>query len=315
MVISIIVTVYKVKDFLPCCLDSIIAQTFQDWECLLIDDGSPDGSALICDAYALRDHRFKVIHKLNGGVSAARQTGVDIAKGEYVIHVDADDWIEPNYLELLYNKAAIENADMVICDYYEDSAGKSTLVTQQLNCYEHMSVLKDMFAGKIYGCNWNKLVRRSAIHNSNAKFPIGVNHCEDGIFNAQLLLTDIKIVHLGIPLYHYRRGINTYSILATHSSLYEVYVQRNKVLFSILTPVVPQLVDRLKFQLKYLGYAEMRPWREYRDCYSEINDRLEKEPYECSRMKALTIHYTVKYKCLYTLCVILRKIKNRIREF
>lgn len=92
-VISIICPVYNAQKFIKKCLNSIVQQTFKDWELILVDDGSPDDSGVICDEYAATDERIKVIHKKNGGVSSARQSGLEAASGEYVIHVDPDDWI------------------------------------------------------------------------------------------------------------------------------------------------------------------------------------------------------------------------------
>lgn len=101
--ISIIVPVYKAETYLHRCVDSILAQTFTDWELILVDDGSPDQSGKICDEYAKKDQRVKVIHKENGGVSSARQRGLDESVGEYTIHADPDDWVEPEMLDELYN--------------------------------------------------------------------------------------------------------------------------------------------------------------------------------------------------------------------
>ena len=115
-VISIIVAVYKAESCLRRCVDSLLAQTFQDYEILLVDDGSPDRSGEICDEYARKDNRVRVFHKENGGVASARQCGMNNARGEYVIHADPDDWVEPNMLEELYGKAKEENADVLICD-------------------------------------------------------------------------------------------------------------------------------------------------------------------------------------------------------
>lgn len=119
--ISIISPVYNAERYIVKCLDSILVQTFQDWELILVDDGSSDKSGVICDEYAARDSRVIVIHKENGGVGAARQTGLDAVTGEYVIHADPDDWVEPTMLQELYAKAVAEAADVVICDYYVDT--------------------------------------------------------------------------------------------------------------------------------------------------------------------------------------------------
>jgi glycosyltransferase involved in cell wall biosynthesis len=114
-IISIIVPIYKVEKYLPRCLDSILAQTFADFECILVDDCSPDNCGKICDEYGKLDSRFKVIHKeKNEGLPKARKSGLDIAVAEFVTHVDGDDWIEPNALELLYKKQQETNADIVL---------------------------------------------------------------------------------------------------------------------------------------------------------------------------------------------------------
>lgn len=116
--VSIIVPVYKAEKYINRCIDSILAQTYTDWELLLVDDGSPDRSGEICDEYAKKDSRIRVFHKENGGVSSARQMGQDKASGEYTIHADPDDWMEPTMLEELYAKAKEDDADMVLCDFY-----------------------------------------------------------------------------------------------------------------------------------------------------------------------------------------------------
>ena len=93
--VSIIVPIYKVEDYIRECIDSILAQTYPDFELILVDDGSPDSCGRICDDYANRDNRIKVVHKVNGGLTSARNAGLEVAKGEWIMHVDGDDWIEP----------------------------------------------------------------------------------------------------------------------------------------------------------------------------------------------------------------------------
>lgn len=201
--ISIIVPVYKAESPIRKCLDSIISQTFIDWECILVDDGSPDSSGAICDEYAANDCRFRVIHKQNGGVSAARQTGLDAVKGEYVIHADPDDWVEPPMLEDLYAKAKEDDADMVICDFYTDIAGTNRLDKQDITSLYSEDLLNDMFIGNIHGSCCNKLVRKAIIDRCHACFPEGVNYCEDVSFNVQLFQYGVKAIYLNQAYYHY----------------------------------------------------------------------------------------------------------------
>lgn len=200
--VSIICPVYNAEAYLHKCIDSIIAQTLSDWELILVDDGSPDNSGSICESYAVKDSRIKVIHKDNGGVSAARQTGFEAAQGEYIIHVDPDDWIESSMLEDLYTKAKSGSADMVICDFLYDKAGELIYSKQEPSSLDHKVVLSEMFS-KLHGSCCNKLVRNQTCLLYNAKFPEGVNYSEDVCFNVQLLIHDIKIAYVPKAYYHY----------------------------------------------------------------------------------------------------------------
>ena len=115
--VSIIVPVYQVENYIRQCIDSILAQTFTDFELILVDDGSKDQSGQICDAYAGMDERVKVIHKKNGGLSDARNRGMDQAVGNYFMFVDSDDYIAPTMIEYLYQHILNENADIAACNY------------------------------------------------------------------------------------------------------------------------------------------------------------------------------------------------------
>ena len=177
-------------------------QTFQEFEVILIDDGSNDSSGLICDNFAKKDDRFKVYHKENEGVSAARQFGLDRASGEYIIHVDPDDWVEASMLEELYNQARKENADLVICDYYNDCYNKSSYTKQKPD----LSKKDGYFTGLInslYGACWNKLVKKSCFTNYNISFVKGMVVWEDKLLNLKLAVEPIKISYLPKAFYHY----------------------------------------------------------------------------------------------------------------
>ena len=177
MTISIIVAVYKVEACLSRCIDSLLAQTFTDFELLLIDDGSPDSSGMICDVYAERDSRVRAFHKENGGVSSAREYGLCQARGEYIIHADPDDWVEPTMLEVLYNKAQEEAADMVICDFFTNDSTGQSYVRQEPSSLSAHAVIKDLFI-RLHGSCCNKLVRRT-LYGTDVHYPTGINYCED----------------------------------------------------------------------------------------------------------------------------------------
>lgn len=209
--ISIIIPVYNVEEYLPKCLNSILAQTHSNWEAVLINDGSTDNSGIICNEYAQKDNRIKVIHQTNGGVSEARQAGLDNATGDYVIHCDPDDWIEPTMLEELYRKAVEENADMVICDIITHHNNKTEhnrqKIEEGITAKELQTRIIDL---KIHGSCCNKLVKRK--YCKNIRFsPTSITYCEDELFNIKILCVDIKIIYLNKGLYHYVQHKNSNS--------------------------------------------------------------------------------------------------------
>lgn len=211
--ISIIVPVYKAEKYLRNCINSILKQTFAEFEILLIDDGSPDGSGRICDEYALIDDRVKVFHKVNGGVSSARQCGLDNAIGEYIIHIDPDDWVEPNMLTELYQKVVEDTSDMVICDYLVENYNENTIkyIKQEPSRLDHTVVLKELF-GHLHGSCCNKLVKKSCFDKFEVSFPLELSHCEDLYVNVLLLLNKIKIAYMPKAYYHYIIGNNENSL-------------------------------------------------------------------------------------------------------
>lgn len=213
--ISVIVPVYKVEKYIHRCIDSLLAQTFKNFELLLIDDGSPDNSGKICDEYARIDSRVRVFHKGNGGVSSARQVGLEHAVGDYVIHADPDDWVESEMLQELYNKAISDNADMVICDYYlfDLSTNRKTYVkvSPPLNSEE---LLPKIISGEVHASLWNKLIKRTLFFENKIAFIEGLNMCEDLSVMFKLVYYAKKIAYIPKALYHYiigRVGAYTYN--------------------------------------------------------------------------------------------------------
>ena len=235
--ISVIVPVYKAEAYLHRCVDSLLAQTFQDYEILLVDDGSPDRSGEICDEYAKRDKRIRVFHKENGGVSSARQCGIDNARGEYTIHADPDDWVEPMMLEELYKKAKAENADMVICDFYCDEKGKIVLKRQKPSSLKHEKVLRDFFY-RLHGSSWNKLVRLECLNKYDVKYPVELSYCEDLFVNACLASNDIRVSYLPMAFYHYDQYTNADSLI--RRSLETILLQE-QFLYRLLEKKLPSV--------------------------------------------------------------------------
>jgi len=251
--ISIIVPIYNAEQYLHRSIDSILAQTFTGWELLLIDDGSPDRSGEICDEYAKKDNRVRVIHKENGGVSSARQKGQDEACGEYTIHVDPDDWVEPMMLEELYRKAKDDNADMVICDYYMNEGSHQFYIKQEPTKLDNNVVLYELFQ-QLHGSCCNKLVRR-ACYSGKANFPKGINCCEDLIWCIQVLKCNPKVSYLPKAYYHYilTTTISQSKSISAKRSLQDLRMLRelesllsakHKVLNAMYKRTVPYIMKR-----------------------------------------------------------------------
>lgn len=195
MKLSIIVPVYNVRSFLGECLDSLVNQSLDDYEVILIDDGSSDGSAEIIKDYAERfPEMIRSLRVENGGQGRARNFGIEMAKGDYLGFVDSDDWITPDMYEKLYSTAIKENADVVVCDFLERfSDGRENYLTA--------AAQSDKLAAAGSACN--KLFRSSIVEST--RFPEGLWY-EDFYFSAILLLKSRKTVFLSEPLYIYRRG-------------------------------------------------------------------------------------------------------------
>ena len=205
--LSIIVPVYKVENYLPKCIDSILAQTFTDFELILVDDGSPDDCPALCDATAEKDARVRVIHQKNGGLSAARNAGLDAARGAWIGFVDSDDYIEPEMYEVLYQAVQSTGADLALCDYAEvDEAGKPCPpmhVSLSEGELTGQKLLKRA-SGLMVQLAWNKLYRRAIF--TQLRYPEGKLN-EDLFLIPEVCLQIQKAVVVPKALYYYvQRG-------------------------------------------------------------------------------------------------------------
>lgn len=215
-VISIIVPVYKVEKVLSRCIDSILNQTFTKFELILVDDGSPDTCPKICDEYAIKDSRIKVIHQKNLGVSVARNSGLDIARGDFIGFVDSDDWIEPNTYEIAYNTAIEKQADIVQWDFIFDyETGKSVEKRIGKEGTFDISIDSSFFSGSM--CH--KLISKEIIDSAYIRFPIGLKYAEDRCFGVDCFLTAKKTYHISKFLYHYCINNNSASFSISRDTI------------------------------------------------------------------------------------------------
>ncbi|MBO4654863.1 MAG: glycosyltransferase family 2 protein [Bacteroidales bacterium] len=202
--ISIIVPVYKVEQYLRRCLDSIQNQTFTDWECILIDDGSPDNSGSICDEYAQKDKRFRVIHQENKGVSAARNAGLNVARGEWISFVDSDDYLYPDALKDLFG--AIQPECLVVSGIqFSDGQKKQTYTSHTADVNEYVSKLfQDSDLGYL-GYLFPKLYDASIIKEKNIRFDEAISYNEDRLFVLQYVLNCKNVIFSNGIAYNYNQ--------------------------------------------------------------------------------------------------------------
>lgn len=209
--VSIIIPVYKVEKYIRECLDSIVSQTFTDWECILIDDGSPDKSGEICDEYASKDNRCRVFHIDNGGVSRARNIGIENMKGEWVMFVDSDDAIAPNTLEFCYEKAVADNLDAL---QFSFARNKNDIGRNNGVYTEILSPVQYARTGKMNVCVGGNLLRSNIIIDNHLYFNTDIKLAEDQLFIYQFIAYSKRVIKLGDMLYWYRQNPNS----AIHNS-------------------------------------------------------------------------------------------------
>lgn len=218
--ISIIVPVYNVEENIDSCIKSIINQTYKNLEVLLIDDGSTDSSGMVCDEYAKKDNRIKVIHKTNEGVSATRNLGIKISTGDFIAFIDSDDLLENNYCETLYNVISMTKSDVAVCAYkvlkdknriIYDMTNETNLKQNEIVVYENKDIIKEILKQKtIKNFIWNKLYKKSFL----CEFEQGV-HYEDIMFSINVLEKTNRVAYINKSCYNYCKRSN--SITATIS--------------------------------------------------------------------------------------------------
>lgn len=210
--VSVIVPVYNAEKYLTECVDSILAQTLRDIEVILVDDGATDSSPAICDAYAEKDDRVRVIHKPNGRAASARNAGMKIAQGDYIAFVDSDDWIDPS----MYQKMFATKADVCLCDYIRFK-GKQEFSFTQPNVrdgfYDKEQIRKEIYSHLVMDgieypitiSNWALLIRRRVIEENHLSYREDIHVSEDAPFGSEVLYCADTFAYIkGQCLYHYR---------------------------------------------------------------------------------------------------------------
>lgn len=257
--ISVIIPVYNAKGMLDTCVHSVINQTYRNWELILIDDGSTDGSANDCDNFALQDSRIKVVHKQNGGESSARNRGVEIASGDYITFVDADDFVHPQYLEFLFNAIKAGDYQISACLYeYPDETHPQQFHTQLLQndylklCLSGRELLEGLFfrlkvRGFSFKTAWGKLYKTEVLKGHLYK---DLYISADAEYASRMYQRISSMIIVGCPLYYWYRNPNSlsraiFSYKNIHRMLCYYYAKNN-------IPVEDQKIRALGLKRLYL---------------------------------------------------------------
>lgn len=212
--VSVIIPVYNVENFLKQCLDSVANQTLQDFQVIVVDDGSTDGSGKICDDYAALDSRFIVIHKINGGLASARLAGAEKATGDYIINVDGDDYLEKDMLKSLYDAAITNDCDVAVCTFNrilpDGSIQKAGYKLSGV--YDRQRIKKELVPfivpgtdAEIFSPNvWTKLIRRELYLKNLTYYDKNLSMSEDVVITVANLINAQSLVYVDKPLYNYR---------------------------------------------------------------------------------------------------------------
>ena len=278
--ISIIIPVYKVEKYLEKCIQSVINQTYENLQIILVDDGSPDNCGKICDEYAKKDHRIEVIHKSNGGLSDARNKGLEIAKGEYIGFVDSDDYIEADMYEVLYNLLKQYNADVSICNFYTVSQGKISIKNADngINEYNRIEILKEILLDKnIQSYAWNKLYKKELF--DEIKYPIGKKY-EDIGTTFYLLEKCNKVVVTGKSEYYYINRQDSIVNNVTESTITDYieliiqrydYIEENiKELSSYNKDYLKRILKTAEKDIKSLNEVGDYTKKKYEELYNKV---------------------------------------------
>lgn len=313
--ISIIVPIYKIERYLRQCIDSILAQTFTDYELLLIDDGSPDGCPAICDEYAQNDTRIRVIHKPNGGLTSARNNGLDNAKGEWIMYIDGDDWVEPTYIEELYNAAIKNKADIAICGFrfaYEDGR----FITEHPTLWDdNKSASLHRYISSEWTTVWGSIHKLNLFRDNGIQSPKNITFCEDFHLIIRLCYFANKVVSIDRPLYNYRQRSTSI-----------IHILNENTQRDVIT-VYKEIIDFFRNNGEFETYKKAMSWRtlkaaqemtlnpshfeEFKNYNPDKKDHIWDCPYIGFKIKVLSWLITHKCEPIALIITRLRKLLGR----
>ena len=290
--ISIIVPLYNVEQYLSCCIDSILVQSFMDFELLLIDDGSTDKSGIICNEYAKTDKRIKVFHKKNGGVTSARILGLEHASGDWIMFVDGDDTLESGAVETL-NRYITKDINIIIgtFNYYINGEKKFTN-NKSFGKYNADEYIDLLLLGKVYVAPWAKLYRKKILTNEMIELPNSIKNKEDFIMNMRIACSQRGNVYfVNEAIYNYRYGRNDSALTKYKSNInlqYELKI-KNYIIEAL------KKYNMYKAHEKYISYYYFNILWYLKDTYKNLTIN------ECHELLKMLNESRVKKKTIKSL--------------
>ena len=259
--ISVIVPMYKVEKFIPRCMESIKNQTFKDFEVLMIDDGSPDKSAELAEKFAKEDERFILFHKTNGGLSDARNYGLERAKGKYVVFIDSDDCVHKDYLRVLYDECENNGADISYCNFYH-SFFMSKLILPSFShirtgVFEKEKALNMLIGDRyLHSFAWNKMYKKSLFADNHITYP--KIYFEDVATSPRVFFHANRVSVTSRPLYYYeRRGgsiMSTMDMKKVNHLLLSILFIKNYVCLNNAYDKYKHSIDRISKKMYMINW-------------------------------------------------------------
>ena len=322
--VSVIVPVYNVEKYIHQCIDSLLNQSLQNIEIILVDDGSPDNCPAICDAYAKKDDRVKVIHKINGGLSSARNAGINLASGDYIGFVDSDDYVDSKMFENMSKTAVDNSVDFVMCDYIrvnDQNTFKKTLDIRK-GFYDKIDVIKEIFPSLImresidYGpllSVWHCLYSTSFIKKNELYFDEEIKYSEDCIFSAVVGYKAKNFYYLkGNYYYNYR--YNPISITTTYKEdAWDVYCKMNRKINSLFGEIdAYDFTRQIQLHIIYFAFSALGQLRFSKMSFKEryiqtkkiLNTKELLEVFNAFKLPNVSLKFKLnilllKYKCSF----------------
>ena len=294
--ISVIVPVFNAEASLHACIESIIKQTYRQLQILLIDDGSVDKSADICDEYAKIDDRIIVFHSKNGGVSNARNLGIDSATGKYIAFIDSDDTVKQDYIEVLYNAIKENDSDLSVvydfCDYIRDSFLLHPEKINNTYCFDSKKAIKAMLVSNYFsGHAWGKLLKRELL--KDLRFDTSISFGEDLLFFVNYILNSSKICYVPEHLYNYTYNAESLS----HGCLNE----KKLTILKSIKKIRDLLQNRYGEEFDYFLCYDFLTVATDLLCMSQNNQKKERNEYFKEIKKDYSCFYNKKYLKFFNL--------------